>query len=546
MGLTVSQVIALEVFQPADPKVVVGGRGMDRLVRWVHISDYLDIASSLRGGELLLTSGFRMGGDPAAQTQYADDLAAAQVAAVVLEAGKDFVRVPEPLVAACENNDLPLILLRTPTPYVDITENVHTALINSHYEALSAAQSIGEDLTRLLLNGARPRQIVQRLSSAVRNPVFVEDAAHHLVEYAAYGRGVDDLVSGWSGHSRGAHNEASAAEVSVGDGRQCAWAEIMVRNQQWGRVHVLDLDTNFDEMTRLILDRGSGTLAMSLLTERDATNWVEQAREELVDDIVHGSYVSDQELLNRMRQLGVQFEGGQVVALAAELYPEMGDHGASQRRDVSVLQACVRAALRVSKGTGIHAIRSGRVLLLAAAPRMSAIDASEYAMALGAGIIDRTQEALGDVAVLVGVSRGIEGLAFKQGIEQAELALKHRFMKEQSSGVSSFADLGFEQLFLELTEGPDLALLVERELGPLLSYDALNTAELTQTLRIVLASSSISAASETLHIERRTVYHRLEKIRSLIDCDLDDPSTRIKLTLALEAEHYLPSRRRRI
>jgi purine catabolism regulator len=499
----------------------------------------------LRGGELLLTSGFRMGDDPAVQTQYVDDLAAARVAAVVLEAGQDFINVPEAVVRASKRNELPLILLRTPTPYVDITERVHTALISSHYEALFATQEVGEDLTRLLLDGARPRQIVQRLSSALRNPVFVEDAAHHLVEYAAYGHGVDAFVDGWSAHSRGPHHQPSTPHTSDEEGPQCAWAEIIVRNQHWGRVHVLEVDTNFDEMTRLILDRGGATLAMSLLTERGASNWVEQAREELVHDIVHGSYVSNQELLNRMQQLGVQLEGGRVVALAAELYPDQADHGVYLRRDVTALQACVRAALRVSKGSGIHAVRSGRVVLLAAAPRTSAVDVHEFAGALADGIIERAHGALGETPVLIGISGVIDGMAFRQGIEQAELALKHRFMTDQSSGASVFSDLGFEQLFLELTEGPDLALLVERELGPILSYDALNAAELTGTLRVVLASSSISSAAETLHIERRSVYHRLEKIRSLIKCDLDDPGTRIRLTIALEAEHYLPSRGRR-
>ena len=518
---------------------------MDRLVRWVHISDYLDIASSLRGGELLLTSGFRIGDDPAVQTRYVDELAAAGVAAIVLEAGKDFVHVPEPIIQASAKRELPLILLRTPAPYVDITERVHTALINSHYEALAEAQEVGEALTRLLLDGSKPRQIVQCLSGALRNPVFAEDAAHHLIECCPYGHGVDAIIAEWSGHSRGEHNRSLDDLASGRDQPRCAWADITVRNQNWGRVHVLEIDTPFDEMTRLVLERGTATLAMSLLAERGASNWVERAREALVDDIIHGSYLSNDDLLSRMRQLGVPLDGGQVIAAALEVYGDRSTRGSNVNRDVAALRACVRAALSATKGNGIHAVTSGRVLLLAAAPRTSNAGVTEFQNALTSGILDRASSALGEMPVLIGVSAVVNGVALRQALEQAELALKHRLMTEPETGVSDFSQLRFEQVFLELSEGPDLALLVERELGPLLSYDALNRAELAETLRVVLASPSVSVAAQTLHLERRSIYHRLEKVRSLIGCDLDDPATRTRLMIALEAHHYMPARGRR-
>ena len=54
---SVSDVLSMDVVRFALPRVVSGGAGLDRRVRWVHVGEICEIAEYLAGGELVLTTG---------------------------------------------------------------------------------------------------------------------------------------------------------------------------------------------------------------------------------------------------------------------------------------------------------------------------------------------------------------------------------------------------------------------------------------------------------------------------------------------------------
>ena len=96
------------------------------------------------------------------------------------------------------------------------------------------------------------------------------------------------------------------------------------------------------------------------------------------------------------------------------------------------------------------------------------------------------------------------------------------------------------RLLSPLTSGPGLANYVEEELGVLLSYDDQHHAELVRTLDAYLqANGNKIASAQALHLQRRSVYYRLERIEALIGRSLDDPEQRVRLYIALRAHELL-------
>ena len=127
-SVTVGDVLALP--SAAGARVVAGHRGMNRPVRWVHISELLDIARLLNGGEFLLTTGmgFRDAG-PAELQAYVASLAEAGVAALGLELVQWFTEPPAALVDACERHGLPLVTWRSEVRFRQIAEEVTRRLL---------------------------------------------------------------------------------------------------------------------------------------------------------------------------------------------------------------------------------------------------------------------------------------------------------------------------------------------------------------------------------------------------------------------------------
>ncbi len=98
-------------------------------------------------------------------------------------------------------------------------------------------------------------------------------------------------------------------------------------------------------------------------------------------------------------------------------------------------------------------------------------------------------------------------------------------------------DVGLAGLLHLLRDEPRLQTFVERELGPLLAYDAKHPKEqLLGSLRAYLAAGrNKSAAAAAAHLSRQAFYERLARVGRIMGVDLDSVDACLSLHVALVA-----------
>ncbi|MEU6807365.1 PucR family transcriptional regulator ligand-binding domain-containing protein, partial [Streptomyces neyagawaensis] len=138
--LTVADALALPVLAAGQPLVVTGEAGLDRPVRWVHITELTDPASFLKGGELVLTTGMPLPQDTAGVRRYVDELADVGAAALVIELVRRYHRPPDALVDACRVRGLPLVTLARDVNFLEVTQVVHALLLGNQADAMRRTQ----------------------------------------------------------------------------------------------------------------------------------------------------------------------------------------------------------------------------------------------------------------------------------------------------------------------------------------------------------------------------------------------------------------------
>ena len=98
-------------------------------------------------------------------------------------------------------------------------------------------------------------------------------------------------------------------------------------------------------------------------------------------------------------------------------------------------------------------------------------------------------------------------------------------------------------MLASLSDGPELANFVEAELGPLLDHDAKHRSPLLPTLRALLAhDSNRAAAARELHVERRSLYYRIQRIEQVLGQSLDEHTVKLGLSVALRALSLIEDR----
>ena len=145
----------------------------DAEVRWVATSELEDPAPFLEGGELLLTTGLATKQWRGEWATYVAQLVDAGVVALGLGVGLTHRRPPAPLVKACRDRGLNLLVVPRDTPFVAVSRTA-ARLIESREEAQArAALEMQRELTAAASRPDPRGAIVKRLAGLLGGEVAI-------------------------------------------------------------------------------------------------------------------------------------------------------------------------------------------------------------------------------------------------------------------------------------------------------------------------------------------------------------------------------------
>ncbi|MFI1017311.1 PucR family transcriptional regulator [Streptomyces sp. NPDC020965] len=533
-GITVRRALELPALRSGLPEVVAGADRLRRTVRWVHAGEVPNIASLLKGGELLLTTGLGLGTRPAEQRAFVRQLADRGIAALVVELGPRFSRLPAAIVDTARTAGLPLVQLHREVPFVSVTEEVHTEIVNGHYALLRRAEDVHRRCTEVLLDGGGVPEVLRILADFTANPVFLETAEGQLL-YAA-GTAAEpaaaDPLQVWEGlRGQPAVRESPPAGTVLvdlpGGGRGAA----SVR----ARLVLPAVGSPLLTVHRMAAERAAGLLAVVLMQARQEEELAARGRGDFLTDLAEGR-VSAKDAPAQARVLGFKPGEGPILPVVLRLSPSTGTWTPLAHALLEEL-----SAVGVPVLLGVRPVE-GRVPLLlglrAESERTAVAD--RVAVALRAGVARTGLDRTGGPGPVVVV--GMAG-----GWAAASAGLRHA--AETATAAQGLTDrpwydarrLDTELLLWRLRDQPDLAAFVDRAIGPLRDHDATSRPPLLPTLETYLAHAGRKAeTARELHLNRQTLYNRLARVSELLGTDLDDPQTVLALSLALQARRHVP------
>ncbi|MEU8826269.1 PucR family transcriptional regulator [Streptomyces sp. NPDC048636] len=541
--ITVARALDLPALRRGLPEVVSGQELLDRPVRWVHAGEAPNIAALLRGGELLLTTGLGVGPRPAEQRAFVRRLAERGIAALVVELGARFRSLPGPVVDTARSCGLPLVQLHREVPFVAVTEEIHTEIVNEHYALLRQADVVHRQATEVLLRGGGVPEILRHFARFAANPVFLETPDGHLLYAAGPGEeaarpGLADPLQVWEGlRARRASEQPEPPAGSV-------LADIPGGGHGPGavraRLTVLPVAGPLGPVHRIAAERTADLLAVVLLRARQEEELAARGRGDFLTDLAEGR-IEPSEAPAQARVLGFRPGDGPLLPVVARLAEDVRPLGGGE--SWAALAHALQEELAAVGSPVLLGVRlpEGRVPLLVGlrdAAERGAV-AERIAAALRAGVQRAWPDLSGARPAVV-----IAGLAV--GWEAAGAELRHAAEAANAARGLPFRDwydvrsLDVDLLLWRLREHGDLAAFVDRVIGPLLAHDRTARPPLLPTLEVYLRHAGRKAeTARALHLNRQTLYDRLARISRLLGSDLEDPQTVLALGVALQARRHV-------
>jgi len=287
------------------------------------------------------------------------------------------------------------------------------------------------------------------------------------------------------------------------------------------------------------LEHGSTVLALELAKERAAAEVERRLRGDLVEEVLAGGLEADEaeRIARQAERLGHRLpQRAWVVVLEADddkTEAALGARGQQDRLD-GALSGLVRSRLPGA----LTLVRSASAVFLVPdelAPDLAAVEKlAGQVLAAAAPVMKPGSGSVG----IGNLANGVGELA--RSHVEARQALRLTRRAGGRGRIASYRSLGAFRLLLEVQSPDALRRFVDELLGPLLEYAQSRDTPLLETLEALSAARWVRrAAARQLGIHINSMTYRVERIQALTGLQLDDPETRVAISIALRARGML-------
>ncbi|MEK3785607.1 PucR family transcriptional regulator [Paenibacillus sp. FSL K6-1230] len=544
---TIADLLKRPVFQRAV--LVAGIQGVQRTVGWVHVLEITHVSPFVSRHDLILSTGLWMKRDEKERIEYMEQLIRQGAAGLCVEFGTTIDTIPEEILSLADAHQLPIIVFEQPVRFVEITQDIHSLLINRHHLLLQDLESFSRKLQTETLRSSDMTAILRLLQEYVsRQVVYMSTIDGNRFVPSIHARLAERLeqlysqeVEGALGSDREAHSVFRLNEHT-----SILFSPVVCFGQVFSAVGIfIQADETLKESMSLLLDHTSRAAATLVLRTQFLEERTLRNQNELIQDLLHRRIANEEQAQSRM---GLRLlTKGQYWFTAGMIEVEHLRKDISQVRREAVHQDLLVLLRSLLKKLNLHGqimAKGNQVYLLctreALTPK-SIVHIREVLAQLIQGMRNYAEKQLEGVRIHAGFGRSrSRALEANQGFEEAYQVIEIARSVKGKRNVLFYEQLGIYQLLKAIPRNPFLTMFVEDHIGELIAYDLEHHMQLMDTLEMYLnCSGSKQDTADRLFIHRQTLYNRLSKIQEILGEGYMEADKRRCLEMALLAHRML-------
>lgn len=399
------------------------------------------------------------------------------------------------------------------------------------------SHDIHERFTKLSLDGAGIPSILEVIGSLAGGRAALYSADGYRV------RGAGESSDGMPPRIHVPSFGGAAREVRISAGRPARTLDVVPVRAGADMLGLLavgvDEETVDAEGRLRALEHGSTVLALELAKERAAAEVERRLRGDLVEEVLAGGLEPDEaeRVARQAEVLGHRLpQSAWVVVLEPD--DDSTEAALAPRGRQDRLDGALSGLIRSRMPGALTLVRSASAVFLVPdelAGDLASVEKLAGQVLAAAGPVMRP----GSASVGIGnLANGVGELA--RSYVEARQALRLTRRAGSRGRVASYRSLGAFRLLLEVQSPDSLRRFVDELLGPLLQYAQSRDTPLLETLEALSAARWVRrAAARNLGIHINSMTYRVERIQALTALELDDPETRVAISIALRARAML-------
>jgi PucR family transcriptional regulator, purine catabolism regulatory protein len=574
MGLSLAEALRLPGL--AGTEVVAGHGGLDRVVRYMVVDDPAD-PLAVAGPDVLVVLGARLPPADAANCRaLVERLDSMGTTALAYRRTEGPPPVPADVLTEADRRALPVLALPATVRMGEVVSEVLGAVVGKQSEALALSSRMHDQFIDVALSGGGLTEVTEQLADSLQGAAVLGlGPDREIVTSAGPPEDVAE-ISDWlwlldaeaedemammapSRRLSGLRADQTVvtpadvladADLSPADGillvpghhelpggvGEYAVAPIMAGDQRHGWLVAVHRTGPLLVGAGALLERAAVVAALSVIRQQAVHSVELRFQGDLVRRLVAGSLRHTERALAQTRSFGWRLDGPVVVLVTAT--ETAADPQADPTRALDVLDRLAdgwRGALETEvSGAAVAGLSTEIVTVLPLDGRTP-----EEITSLVSAVTGRVNARVRRVGRVLGTGIGRPAAslsALGEVHQQASRALGVGQEIHGPQAVTHFDQLGVFRLLSLIPDSTELRNYVDEVLGTLADAADPDSADLRETLRVLLETNlNVAESARRLHFHYNTMRYRIGKLERLLGPFTTDPTLRLNLLLALHA-----------
>ena len=540
MQYTVKELLTLEEFQGAE--YIGTKQSLARNIKGITVIDSPDISLWLNGGETILTSFFPVKDlNDEEMKDWMHKLADKKISALIVKLREEFKNIPGPVLEVCQERNIPIILLPTAVPFIDIIYKVTRKIFNQDVEKLEYFREIHLRFTELSIKNVSDEVIIETLESLIGNPVTIYNELFKVIATT------DNEVELFYESDKFQVEENIKNTIfpiyrrfviypKLQD-RECEQIMIPITtvNQTKVMLVISAIHSGFNDFDFIAIENAATALSLNLAKKIAISEVEKKYKNEIIDDLLLGNIQDEADLAERADNIKFDLNSRSAVVVFTLKFKNKKVTSVSRERyynslinniDYYLKNAIVRE--RFNQVIVIWPVHSGQ------SNKKKEMDSIKKSLGY---IINKFESVVNDARVYTGIGSIADTVHnLPRSHKEAQEVLDVNEMSYQHNQILSFEELGIYRLLYQFKhDNNKLKEFIPASLQRLLDYNKSNREQLIETLEMYLqCQQNVSRSADRLYVHYKTVSYRLDKIKEITQMDYEDANEMLSVQVGLK------------
>ncbi|MBV7507744.1 PucR family transcriptional regulator ligand-binding domain-containing protein [Bacillus sp. sid0103] len=522
--LTVADILKRKNFENA--RVIAGEKGIQRFVKWVHVVEVTSIRNLLNGNELILSTGVAWRENTDLFVSMVKEFLENQAAGLCIEMGTYMTEIPTEVIEIANEHQFPIIIFSQEVPFVQITQDIHSMIINQQYQKISDLENYSQNLNKRLLTIESYEDILQCMYSALDLQIIfrLKNQEYEFVPHINQHDQKSMIIQLKALKTHPCENIASSP--------------IFLFEQECAELFIYSKDLPISEYDLLILDRTATAIAQHLLRDMYVEEKKRAEEFEWLYGWLEGEH-SPEGISEYFVQNGIKTKTNEAVVLIAKLIPLKE----KITQDVTYLKLLFRSVLEQNGFTALSVEKRNEITFILVNNRAKKNVKERIKTAIESIIESEFIRKQCSAKIMIAAGSFIGNLHdVHKSYQSAKETQRIQQKMSNKADYYFYEDLHLYRLISQMSKHINLQEVAAEYLQPVIHYDQKYNGKLLETLKVYLeCNGSKQEAASRLYIVRQTLYHRLQKLENILGEDFMEHEKRVAIEFMLLVQDYLAS-----